>query len=164
MLEEIWSGAQTGADRAGLDAALILGLRPSGWMPKYWLAEDGPHPEFKAKYNMKETMTKQYRDRTTYNVAQTDGVVLFGKFNSPGSKLTLELCEKYRKPIYLVPFPPPSPTERDLLCNGLRPWITHNKIRKLNVAGNRASKNFGIYDFVLKFLFDALGEQNAKTK
>lgn len=34
MLRKIVSGGQTGADRAGLDAALELGLELGGWCPK----------------------------------------------------------------------------------------------------------------------------------
>jgi hypothetical protein len=36
------SGAQTGADRAALDAALECGIEIGGWVPKGRKAEDGP--------------------------------------------------------------------------------------------------------------------------
>ena len=42
MIRRIVSGGQTGADRAALDVALLIGLECGGWVPKGRLAEDGP--------------------------------------------------------------------------------------------------------------------------
>ena len=41
---KIVSGGQTGVDRAGLEAAIALGLPYGGWVPKGRLAEDGVVP------------------------------------------------------------------------------------------------------------------------
>ena len=41
MLEKIVSGAQTGADRGALDAALARGVPIGGWVPAGRRAEDG---------------------------------------------------------------------------------------------------------------------------
>ena len=41
MLRKIISGAQAGADRAGLDFALEAGLAHGGYVPKGRKAEDG---------------------------------------------------------------------------------------------------------------------------
>ena len=43
-IARIVSGAQTGADRGGLDAAVYCGLECGGWVPKGWKAEDGVIP------------------------------------------------------------------------------------------------------------------------
>jgi Circularly permutated YpsA SLOG family len=40
QLEKIVSGGQTGADRAGLDIAMKVGLPVGGYCPKGRLAED----------------------------------------------------------------------------------------------------------------------------
>ena len=40
MITKIVSGAQTGADRAGLDAAIRHGFPHGGWCPKGRKAED----------------------------------------------------------------------------------------------------------------------------
>jgi hypothetical protein len=40
-IEKLISGAQTGADRAALDAALEFGIPHGGWCPAGRLAEDG---------------------------------------------------------------------------------------------------------------------------
>jgi len=52
MIEQVVSGGQTGADRAGLDAAMALGIPVGGWCPRGRRAEDGPIP---AIYPLTET-------------------------------------------------------------------------------------------------------------
>jgi len=44
-LAKIISGGQTGADRAGLDAATEAGISVGGYCPKGRLAEDGRVPD-----------------------------------------------------------------------------------------------------------------------
>ena len=97
MLERIISGAQTGADRGGLDAALADGLSVGGWIPRGRRAEDGRIP---VRYvGLTETPTADYRDRTGRNVRDSDATLLFT--HGPlagGSALTAGLCRKHRKP------------------------------------------------------------------
>ncbi|MFH7326653.1 YpsA SLOG family protein [Desulfurivibrio sp. C05AmB] len=42
MLTRIISGGQTGADQAGLDVAIKLGIPHGGWIPKGRMTEAGP--------------------------------------------------------------------------------------------------------------------------
>lgn len=51
-LERIVSGGQSGADRAGLDTALLNGFPHGGWCPKGRKAEDGV---IDLKYDLTET-------------------------------------------------------------------------------------------------------------
>ena len=44
MIAKIVSGGQTGADRGGLDAAILLGVPHGGWCPKGRKSEDGVIP------------------------------------------------------------------------------------------------------------------------
>lgn len=44
MINKIVSGGQTGADRAGVDAAIECGVPYGGWLPKGRMAEDGKVP------------------------------------------------------------------------------------------------------------------------
>ena len=46
MIERVISGGQTGADQAGLAVAKRLGIPTGGCMPKGWLTEAGPRPDF----------------------------------------------------------------------------------------------------------------------
>jgi hypothetical protein len=70
MLKKIISGAQTGADRAALDWAIASGFAHGGWCPCERKAEDGV---IDAKYQLQETVSDNYRQRTRYNVEDSDG-------------------------------------------------------------------------------------------
>ena len=47
MVRKIISGGQTGADRAALNVACVLGLDVGGWCPRGRRAEDGRAIAFK---------------------------------------------------------------------------------------------------------------------
>lgn len=55
------SGAQPGADRGGLDAAIELGIPHGGYRPRGRLAEDGPIP---ARYAVTELRSPAYAARS----------------------------------------------------------------------------------------------------
>ena len=92
MIEKIISGGQTGADQAGLDAAIELGIPHGGWIPKGRKTEEGPLP---AKYKLKEMKTTSYPKRTEKNILDSGGTVIFtfGKLTG-GSELTRKFCRK----------------------------------------------------------------------
>jgi hypothetical protein len=46
--------------------------------------------------------TPSYRARTFRNVQESDGTIWFGKTDTSGAKTTLEACEVFRKPVFLV--------------------------------------------------------------
>lgn len=147
MIKKIISGGQTGADRAGLDAAIAAGLPHGGWCLRGRKASDGPIPE---RYKLKETEEDTYPPRTENNVVDGDGTVIFcsSKKMSRGCALTRRLCIKHDKPYKLV--------DVDILrcevaqdntqtIQALREWIEEEGIKTLNVAGSRESKSPGIY-------------------
>jgi hypothetical protein len=70
------------------------------------------------------------------NVLGADGTVVFGDARSPGSRLTVGLCEQHDKPCCVIP------PDADLTAasNRLRVWMAEHRIDTLNVAGNRASQ------------------------
>jgi len=74
---KIISGAQTGVDRAALDAALELGIDAGGWCPEGRKAEDGIIPD---KYSVQALKGAGYRQRTRKNVTDSDGaaIIYFG--------------------------------------------------------------------------------------
>ncbi len=94
---KIVSGGQTGADRAALDWAIKKGIPHGGWCPKGRKAEDG---RIDAKYQLQDTPSSNYLQRTEWNVRDSDGTVILsiGKRLSGNSSGTLELAIKHRKP------------------------------------------------------------------
>ena len=94
----IVSGGQSGADRAALDFAIEHGIPHGGWCPKGRLAEDGP---IGSRYQLKETPSDNYVQRTEWNVRDSDGTAVFsiGEILTGGSKKTVELARKHDKPV-----------------------------------------------------------------
>lgn len=149
LLRKIISGGQTGADRAGLDAAYFLKIPTGGFCPKGYLTENGFDISLK-KYHLKEMSTKKYDERTIKNVTIGDGTVIFCKIDEneivgDGSKLTYDAAISLGKPVIL------NPTKKKFLN-----WLEENKIQILNIAGNRESQYKGLYNKTKKFLINAL--------
>ena len=69
MVEKIISGGQSGADRAGRRAAKAYGITTGGAMPKGFLTEDGPRPDYAELYGAVELPPASYPERTRRNVA-----------------------------------------------------------------------------------------------
>ncbi len=73
-IERIISGGQTGADRAGLDAAIAAGVSHGGWCPRGRLAEDGTIARC---YRLRETESAKFAVRTERNVLAADVTLVF---------------------------------------------------------------------------------------
>ena len=150
-IEKLISGAQTGADRAALDFAIEHGIAHGGWCPHGRKAEDGP---INPRYKLKETPSSGYVQRTEWNVRDSDGTVVFSiaPVLTGGSKKTIELAHKHRKPVIHI--------ARDggsaLPALALLRFIQDNKIKVLNVAGPRASEEPDVGAFVKDVLGKAL--------
>lgn len=147
-LEKIISGGQTGADRAALDWAIKNAIPHGGWCPKGRKAEDGIINPY---YQLQETPSEDYAQRTEWNVRDSDGTVIFSikKNLIGGSSLTKNFALYYNKPCLHI-FKD-SPQENQVLK--LNEFINKNRINILNVAGSRASEEPEIYQFVLD-IFD----------
>lgn len=137
----IFSGGQTGADRAALDWAIENGLSHGGWCLLGRKAEDGP---LDAKYKLKETPTEVELERTQWNVRDSDATVVFtlGPKASGGAQKALSTAKKLKKPCLHL--------HRGILAVGekLALFIEKHGVRRLNIAGPRESKDPGIYDWV----------------
>ncbi|MFM7602888.1 MAG: YpsA SLOG family protein [Pseudanabaena sp.] len=141
----IISGGQTGADWGGLLAAADVGIATGGLAPKGYLTELGANLEL-AEFGLVESDSADYEVRTVHNVLAADATVIFADhIHSDGTKLTIASCIKHQKP-YLIN--PDAPTLHD--------WLLKQKVKVLNVAGNRESVAQGIGDRVRSILREAL--------
>ncbi len=142
-LRLIVSGGQTGADRAALDAALAAGFPCGGWCPEGRQAEDGVIPD---RYPLEELPGAGPRQRTIRNVVDADGTaILYRGTPEGGTELTLAHAIKKRRPYLLIDSLEISPERAG---ERLAAFVVEAGIGRLNVAGPRASKDPGVYDFV----------------
>lgn len=162
-LTKIISGGQTGADQGGWDAAKALRIFTGGEMPRHFRTERGYSPHFKEFFGVTESYSAEYPPRTVKNVKQSDGTLIIGNVTSRGSQLTIKLCTNLRKPYFPIPFPL---VEYPLKAyvNEFQDWLQRENIRVLNVAGNRESKNPGIFKFTSDFLVEALSVREVSKK
>ena len=155
----IISGGQTGADRAALDFAIAHDMPHGGWCPQGRRAEDGP---IAARYNLRETESRNYAARTKQNIRDADATVVFA-IEQPlqgGTQLTAELAERFGKPLLVL-----VQQEHSLggtadatreLASRLAAFVDEQRIARLNVAGPRASTEPRIGVFVTAVLSAAL--------
>lgn len=154
-LQRVISGAQTGADQAGLTVAVALGYQPGGMVPKGRRTEAGPLTDAQmAAWRLIESRYAGYEHRTRQNVRVSDGTVVFGARFDTGSALTLSFCDAFGKP--KLPVVVGAPHTYPAAACAVRAWIVQERIRVLNVAGNRESKSPGIFDAVVAILTEAL--------
>lgn len=141
---KIISGGQTGVDRAALDVALELGIPCGGWCPKGRKAEDGRIPD---KYPLQESTSADYKQRTEWNVRDSDGTLILCEGEpTGGTALTVRYAAKYRKPCKVVDLSGQSNVD------DVRTWIATHQIAVLNVAGPRESKMPMIHEHASRFL------------
>ena len=148
ILKKIISGGQTGADQGGLEAGRELGLETGGTAPFNWMTSDGFKKEFLQGYGLVAGPhdPRTYPIRTRENVLNSEGTVIFGNLESPGTRLTRSYCLALDK--YLICNPTPKE---------LADWILKYNIRTLNVAGNREQRNPGIKKYTKSVIIVAVG-------
>ncbi len=144
QIDKIISGGQTGADRAALDWAIRHHISHEGWCPKGRRAEDGVISDC---YNLKETPQRNYRQRTKWNVRDSDAtlIVTLGRKLTGGSLLTAHQAMKRGRPWLHV-----CPSED--WKSKLTEFLNQHQIHILNVAGPRDSTAPGIGSFVEQVL------------
>jgi hypothetical protein len=153
LVDCIVSGGQTGVDRAALDAAMELGIPHRGWCPKGRKAEDGIIP---ARYLLQETEETDYCERTKRNASESDATLIL--VQSPnrdlelrgGTLLTWRYCQQLARPVLVIRLQRPGPDKR------IRDWLSRHRVRVLNVAGPRASKDPHLYSAAKDYLLRVL--------
>jgi hypothetical protein len=147
MIQKIISGGQTGVDRAALDAAIKLTIPHGGWIPQGRLTEDGPLP---SKYQLKETRSTSYADRTEKNVLDADATLIISRGPlTGGSEYTREMAVKHRRLWLHIDLQNIPAFQAAIAIND---WISKKGIAILNVAGPRASKDPKIYKDTLNII------------
>ena len=143
LVGKIISGGQTGADREALDFAIARGIPHGGWCPHARLGEDGT---IHTRYNLTETPSSGYLQRTEWNVRDSDATVIFttSETMTGGTLRTAECARNHRKPcLQLQRGGDPAQEAAKLLS-----FILANNVKVLNVAGPSASKDQRIAEFV----------------
>jgi hypothetical protein len=148
---KIISGGQTGADQGALAAARELSLETGGCMPLGFKTESGPNRDLAIRYGLRQHHLPTYPPRTRDNVAHSDGTLIFGNPNSPGSKLTRRICEQLGKYWYILYWSAGQGLNQHHFTFFPR-WLDDHRIEILNVAGNRESIQPGVHDAVYRFL------------
>lgn len=155
-VSRVISGGQTGADRAGLDAAIRAGVPVGGYCPSGRKSEDGVIPD---SYPLEEVQGG-YRQRTRRNVEVADGTVIFyDRMPTGGTALTIAFCLKLKKPFKLI--------DRDLVSASQAAWairqfLAEHHVACLNVAGPREGGCPGIYDYVFDSMQPVLAVEAAE--
>jgi len=138
----IYTGGQTGVDRAALDVALDSAIPIGGHLPKGRKDENGDVlPDNYA--NMWETSTDDVNVRTELNVQNSDATLIFSHgalFG--GSEYTDRMARQYGKPCLHVDFDQHDVDQAMLL---VKAWLAGTQPGVLNVAGPRASDDPEIY-------------------
>ncbi len=154
MLARVITGGQTGADQAGWRAARAAGLATGGWMPRGFLTEAGPRPEFAARFGAMEAASEDYTERTLANVRASDASLIFAvEPPGPGTTLTIAACRDARKPYLVIHLPA---GEGEPRAEEVARWLRDLDVGTLNVAGDRESHATGVGALVESFLSDVL--------
>jgi predicted Rossmann-fold nucleotide-binding protein len=153
---EIWSGGQTGVDRAALDAALELGYATGGWIPKGRRAEDGAVPLTYAV--LREAVTADYDERTRLNVRDTDATLVMS-WGEPGggTRETSRIARELGRPLLITDL---EAADAATIAGQVRDWLASlGQVDRLNVAGPRASHAPLAYERAREALMMVLGTE-----
>jgi hypothetical protein len=141
------SGGQTGADRAALDWAIGRRIDHGGWCPKGRIAADGRLPPC---YQLRETESAGYRQRTKRNVQDSDATLIFniGELDG-GTQQTVRFAITLIKPHRVFQL---DQTKLEDMALEVVQWLKQGQYAVLNIAGPREEKRPGIYAAVLSVL------------
>jgi hypothetical protein len=144
------AGAQTGADRGGLDAARDVGVPICGWVPKGGRAEDaGRAPGLLRLYpELVETPSDWYMQRTAWNVRDSHCTLIVcagGIEAGSGTEATVEFARDYGRPWMVAEGPADADHVWEWLV-GIGQGLT------VNIAGPRASKDPDVYGLAYDLL------------
>ena len=156
MIKKIVSGGQTGVDRAALDVAIRQQIPHGGWCPRGRRAEDGT---IDSGYQLEETTSYDYSQRTEYNVRDTDGTLILNiGMLEGGTAFTARIAASTPRPCLVLDLD--EVPDSAAVIN----WLREHDIQALNIAGPRESKCPGIYTrakTALNRILDAMRESKS---
>lgn len=146
MIKKIISGGQTGADQGGLFGARDAGIPTGGFAPDIFLTERGVNPKLlRDEFGLVDSGL-DYAGRTRLNAKNSDITIWFGKANTPGFYATRRSAVAENKPFYEARVFTGPVTLADLM----------EDYEVVNIAGNRESKNPGVFDLTRCQVFRAI--------
>jgi hypothetical protein len=154
MLRKIVSGGQTGVDVAALDVAKELGYETGGWMPRGFLTEAGPRPDYAGLYGVVALSVASCPARTRRNVEDADyTLALTVGRPTGGTALTVRLCGVRPHGVFdLLRLG----SDGEQVAEMVRESLVRQGVQTLNVAGPRESKSPGVYELARRFLLEVL--------
>ncbi|WP_061962141.1 YpsA SLOG family protein [Demequina flava] len=157
LISRIFSGGQTGADRAALDAAIKARVVHGGWCPAGGWAEDKPYPPgvLVSYPGLKPTIESEPEVRSRYNIRDSHATLVLGAVeSSEGCQRGVAYARATSRPVLL------NPSEPDEALEFLR-GVGRDLI--VNVAGPRESEAPGGYDRAREFMDELLASAAAST-
>jgi Circularly permutated YpsA SLOG family len=144
---KVISGGQTGADMGGLIGAKALGINTGGTAAAGWLIDGGTNPNLQ-NYRLVEgeqgsSNKITFANRTIANIENSDGTILLGNSQSPGSKITLDVANDRKKPILAISLETVL-NDKTTAAKLIEDFVKENNIKILNVAGNRERVSPGL--------------------
>jgi NAD(P)H-hydrate repair Nnr-like enzyme with NAD(P)H-hydrate dehydratase domain len=153
----IFSGGQTGVDRAALDAAIAGGWPYRGWCPKGGWAEDSHTPPgVLTNYpGLQETPEASPDQRTKWNVRDSDALMVLvdggGLGASKGTETALAEAGQRDKPSIVIDVDGPDALMR------AKDFLSKRAGNAVCIAGPRESEAPGIYGKARKLLGAVVG-------
>lgn len=132
-LRKVISGAQTGADQAGLFVAKDFDVETGGHIAKGYRTAIGDDPSL-AQFNLTVSSSRDYPPRTKRNAFEGDATVrLASNFKTAGEVLTLRYVEAAKKPCLSLLL---DGVNYETKANALVDFVINHNVEILNVAGN----------------------------
>jgi hypothetical protein len=149
-VETITTGGQSGAEEAARQIAISFRVPTVGWTVESSPAELRSAPTAGAGTAQPKPPEDSALSPTEKNVRDSDGTLWFGDTTTAHAQATVRACHRFGKPC--MPVYPAA----EFRPSHVATWIQENKIKNLNVTGNREDHEPGIGDRVKLVLHGVL--------
>jgi hypothetical protein len=164
-LAKIVSGAQTGADRGAMDAALASGLQIGGWAPSGWVYDVPGKPSVAVEYrpHMRLTSSQTTGMVARLNVQDSDATLLlsFAHELTGNEEFVLRQVKAQRKPCKHLVLPRGRGVVPAEVTSAVWEWLQAMRVNVLHVSGPRESKEPGIQAAAKRVIAGLLNAKHA---